>query len=155
MRSPVVIGWWHSADFARPARQNGDVAMSEEMPWPTELRVPKERDRLRVTFDDGSVHDLPAEYLRVLTPSAERKGHGSEVVVGGKRDVRLVAIHPVGRYAVRLQFDDGHATGLYTFAYLLELGDEKAERWQSYLDDIAAAGLDRDRPATAPASRRG
>jgi len=128
--------------------------MSEEMPWPKELRVPPERDRLLVSYDDGSAHDLPAEYLRVLTPSAERKGHGSEVVVGGKRDVRLTAIHPVGRYAVRLVFDDGHSTGLFTFAYLRALGEEKGQRWQSYLDDIAAAGLDRDRPGTAPARTR-
>lgn len=128
--------------------------MSEEMPWPTELRVPPDRDRLLVRYDDDVVHDLPAEYLRVLTPSAERKGHGSEVVIGGKRGVRLAAIHPVGRYAVRLAFDDGHATGIYTFAYLHELGEDKEARWQAYLDSLAAAGLDRDRPGTAPARVR-
>jgi DUF971 family protein len=126
--------------------------MAEDAPWPTELRVPKERDRLLVRYDDGSRHDLPAEYLRVLTPSAERKGHGGAgVVIGGKRDVRLEAIHPVGRYAVRLAFSDGHGTGLYTFPYLRDLGNEKASRWQAYLDEIAATGLDRDRAGTAPA----
>lgn len=127
--------------------------MSDEAAWPTELRVPEERDRLKITFDDGALHELPAEYLRVLTPSAERKGHGAEVVVGGKSRVHITAIHPVGRYAVRIAFDDGHATGLYTFDYLRSLGREKASRWQSYLDDIAAVGLDRDAPGTAPARR--
>ena len=100
------------------------------------------------TYRTGRCTIFAAGYLRVLTPSAERKGHGSEVVIGGKRGVRLAAIHPVGRYAVRLAFDDGHSTGIYTFAYLRELGEENAARWQGYLDDLAAARLDRDTPGT-------
>lgn len=120
-------------------------------PWPVELRVPADGSRLVVRYEDGTVHEIAAELLRVLTPSAERKGHGgAPLVVGGKQDVRLTALHPVGRYAVRPAFSDGHETGLYTFAFLWRLGAERAELWGAYLDDLAAAGLDRARPGSAP-----
>lgn len=120
-------------------------------PWPVELTVPAARDRVRITYDDDTVHELSAEFLRVQTPSAERKGHGSRVVVGGKRGVAVARIEPVGRYAVRIVFDDGHSTGLYSFDYLREIGADKARLWDDYLGELAAAGLSRDRPGTAPA----
>lgn len=130
------------------------VAESELAPWPTELRVRPERDRVAITWDDGATHDLPAELLRVLTPSAERKGHGgTRTVIGGKATVTIAAIHPVGRYAVRIAFSDGHDSGLYTFPALREMGERQEVMWREYLAEIGAAGLSRERPGTAPAPR--
>jgi DUF971 family protein len=88
---------------------------------------------------------MPAEMLRVLSPSAEVQGHSpaQRVTVGGKRGVAVSALHPVGHYAVRIVFDDGHDTGIFTWAYLHDLGREKDARWHAYLDDLAAKGLDR------------
>ncbi len=119
--------------------------------WPTRITVSKNRDTLAVAYDDGVSHVLTAELLRVLTPSAERKGHGRRVVVGGKAGVRIERIEPVGRYAVRIVFDDGHGTGLYTFATLRELGADREALWEGYLEELAATGLTREQPATAPA----
>jgi DUF971 family protein len=98
-----------------------------------------------VRFDSGESLTLPAEYLRVESPSAEVKGHGpgQEQLVWGKRNVRIRKLEPVGSYAVRIVFDDGHATGLYTWPYLLKLGREQADIWQAYLGKIAAAGFSR------------
>ena len=98
-----------------------------------------------VAFDDGSRYELPFEYLRVNSPSAEVKGHGpgQEVLQTGKENVRVTAIEPVGHYAVRLLFDDGHDTGLYTWKYLYELGAGRARNWQAYLDRLEAAGYAR------------
>jgi DUF971 family protein len=118
-------------------------AMAE--PWPTELRLDKERRVLTVTFDDGKSFALPAEFLRVLSPSAEVQGHSPEqrVTVAGKKSVGIARVEPVGNYAVRIVFDDGHDTGLYVWAYLRELGENQHGRWQSYLNDLAAKGLTR------------
>ena len=114
-------------------------------PWPTELRLDKERRVLSVTFDDGKSFALPAELLRVLSPSAEVQGHSAEqrVTVAGKKSVGIARLEPVGNYAVRIVFDDGHDTGLYGWAYLRELGENRLARWQSYLNDLAAKGLAR------------
>jgi len=114
-------------------------------PWPTELRLDKDGRVLTVTFDDGKRFALPAELLRVLSPSAEVKGHSPEqrVTVGGKESVGIARIEPVGNYAVRIVFDDGHDTGLYVWAYLRELGENQDAHWQGYLDDLAAKGLSR------------
>jgi len=114
-------------------------------PWPTELRLDKERRVLTVTFDDGRSFALPAELLRVLSPSAEVQGHSPDqrVTVAGKQSVGIVRLEPVGNYAVRIVFDDGHDTGLYVWAYLRELGENRDARWQGYLDDLAAKGLAR------------
>ena len=111
---------------------------------PTELRVSKDRRELTVTFGDIS-HPLPAELLRVLSPSAEVQGHSPDqrVTVPGKRNVAIRAIEPVGNYAVRIIFDDGHDTGLFTWTYLHTLGQEKAERWQAYLAELTDKGLSR------------
>lgn len=119
--------------------------MSGTDPWPTEIKVNKERADLTVTFDDGASFTLPAELLRVMSPSAEVQGHSPEerVTVPGKRSVRIVRIEPVGNYAARIVFDDRHDTGLYTWAYLRELGQDREGRWQSYLAELAAKGLTR------------
>ncbi|WP_230531816.1 gamma-butyrobetaine hydroxylase-like domain-containing protein [Microvirga roseola] len=114
--------------------------------WPTELRLAKDRRSLRVAFDDGSAFDLPAEYLRVTSPSAEVQGHSpaERKTVPGKRDVAIIGVEPVGNYAVKLVFDDMHDTGIYGWDYLYRLGAEQPQKWQSYLDELAAKGLSRD-----------
>lgn len=117
--------------------------MSE--PWPDELRLAADGAALNVRFDTGELVALPAEYLRVESPSAEVKGHGpgQEQLVWGKRNVKISRLEPVGSYAVRIVFDDGHSTGLFTWPYLLKLGRERETIWQGYLDKIAAAGFSR------------
>lgn len=121
--------------------------MSEEKrPWPTELRLSKDRRALRVRFDDGVDHELAAELLRVLSPSAEVQGHSPEQrqTVPGKSDVAIAAIDPVGNYAVRLTFSDGHNTGLFSWTYLRRLGDEREALWADYLRDLKQKGLSRE-----------
>jgi DUF971 family protein len=116
--------------------------------WPVEIRLPKDRRTLRIAFDDGSIFDLPAELLRVTSPSAEVQGHSEaeRKTVGGKRNVTILSVDPVGNYAVRIGFDDMHATGIYSWAFLRDLGVNAEQRFQGYLDDLQAKGLDRDRP---------
>jgi DUF971 family protein len=116
------------------------------MTAPTELRVSKDRRLLTVTFPGHAPFELPAEMLRVLSPSAEVQGHSPEqrVTVPGKRDVTISRIEPVGNYAVRLIFDDLHDTGIFTWSYLHVLGHEKEARWQGYLDEMTEKGLSRD-----------
>jgi DUF971 family protein len=113
---------------------------------PTELRVSKDRRLLTVTFPEEGPFELPAEMLRVLSPSAEVQGHSPEqrVTVPGKRNVAIRRIEPVGNYAVRIVFDDMHDTGIFTWSYLHQLGSEKAARWQAYLDELGEKGLSRD-----------
>lgn len=108
-------------------------------PVPTEIRLRRQSRLLEVRFDDGSQFELPFEFLRVHSPSAEVKGHGpgQETLVLGKQDVGIRAIEPVGQYAVRLVFDDGHDSGLYSWKYLFELGRDRALLWQRYLDRVA------------------
>lgn len=103
---------------------------------------------LEVEFDSGEVFRLPCELLRVWSPSAEVMGHGpgQRVLQVGKQDVNIRAIHPVGHYAVALEFDDGHSTGIYAWSYLLELGRQQGDYWQRYLDELAAAGIERQEP---------
>jgi DUF971 family protein len=115
--------------------------------WPTELRLSKDKRSLRIAFDDGSAFDLPAEYLRVTSPSAEVQGHSpaERRTVPGKRDVAIIGVEPVGNYAVKLIFDDRHDSGIYGWDYLYRLGAEQGEKWQAYLDELTAKGLSRDR----------
>jgi DUF971 family protein len=115
------------------------------MPVPTEIRLDRATRILHVTFDDGTRCALPAEYLRVESPSAEVQGHGPDqkTIVPGKRNVAIGAIEPVGHYAVRLVFDDGHDTGIFSWDYLNELGIEQDRRWSAYLAALAARGLSR------------
>lgn len=112
---------------------------------PTEITLRVKSRVLLVGFDDGALFEMPFEYLRVHSPSAEVKGHGpgQEVLQTGKEDVNIVDIQPMGHYAVRLIFSDGHDTGLYTWDYLYELGEHQANRWQAYLDRLGAAGYAR------------
>lgn len=104
-------------------------------PWPTELRLSNDRARLAVVFDTGEQFVLPAEYLRVESPSAEVQGHGAgqKQIVTGKERIKIDALEPVGNYAVRINFDDGHDTGLFSWDYLHELGREQREKWAAYL----------------------
>lgn len=114
--------------------------------WPSELRLHKDRKTLTVSFDGVGSFDLPAEYLRVKSPSAEVQGHSAEErkTVPGKRDVGIMEILPVGNYAVRLVFDDMHSTGIFGWDYLLDLGRNYANYWQDYLDELASKNLSRD-----------
>jgi DUF971 family protein len=115
--------------------------MSEAAPWPREIRLQHDGRLLRVQFDSGETYELSAEYLRTHSPSAEVKGHGQgqEVLVLGKSNVRIRDIEPVGNYAVRLIFDDGHSTGLFSWVYLLRLGREREALWARYLEGSARA----------------
>jgi DUF971 family protein len=107
-------------------------------PWPTELKLDPAKTTLTVTFDSGASFALAAEYLRVESPSAEVQGHsaGQKTIVPGKRHVKVTALEPVGNYAVRILFDDGHDTGLYSWDYLHELGRQHDMRWPAYLSAL-------------------
>jgi DUF971 family protein len=109
----------------------------------TDLRLRTKSRVLEIVFDDGVQYSLPFEYLRVYSPSAEVRGHGpgQETLQLGKHEVGITAIEPIGHYAVRLKFDDGHDTGLYTWAYLRELGEMRDAKWQHYLDRLAKLGI--------------
>ena len=114
--------------------------------WPTELLVSKDRRELTVSFDDGSVYRLQAEMLRVLSPSAEVQGHGpgQKVTVPGKRDVAMRDLVATGNYAVRILFDDGHDSGIYTWKYLKELGEAGDALFADYERQLAEKGLSRE-----------
>ncbi|MCW5695288.1 MAG: DUF971 domain-containing protein [Bauldia sp.] len=119
--------------------------MAETKPWPTELRLSRDKRTLTVSFDDGREFAIAAEMLRVLSPSAEVQGHSPEQrkTVAGKAAVEVAAIQPIGRYAVRLTFSDGHNTGIFTWDYLRKLGDEREALWAEYVAELAAKGLSR------------
>jgi|WetSurMetagenome_2_1015567.scaffolds.fasta_scaffold508053_1 DUF971 family protein len=113
-------------------------------PWPVELRVKRSDNTLAIAFDDGLSFVLPAEYLRVMTGSALDRGHGEErPPVAGKRSVSVSEISPIGRYAVRIRFDDGHDTGLYSWDALYDLGRDHDQKWGKYLGDLERYGLSR------------
>ena len=114
--------------------------------WPTEVRLSRDRKTLTVTFDGGDSFALPAEYLRVKSPSAEVQGHSPDErkTVPGKRNVMILEVNPVGNYAVRLVFDDMHSTGIFSWYYLPDLGRNQANYWQDYLDELAAKGMTRE-----------
>jgi ATP-binding protein involved in chromosome partitioning len=109
------------------------------------IKLSPDRDSLKVTFKDGYSYDLPAEMLRVMSPSAEVQGHSAEqrVTVPGKRNIKIKTMQPVGKYATKIAFDDGHDTGLYSWSYLLELGQNKDTKWKAYLEELAAKGMNR------------
>lgn len=119
--------------------------MSSAATWPTELKLDKDKRVLTVSFDDGAQFALPAELLRVLSPSAEVQGHSpaQRVTVPGKKNVRVLKLEPVGTYAVRITFDDGHNTGLYMWDYLRDLGENQEARFRGYLNELADKGLSR------------
>jgi DUF971 family protein len=115
--------------------------------WPVEIRVKSAEKRLEIDFDDGRNFALPAELLRVESPSAEVQGHGpgGKTLVPGKRNVGIMGVDAVGNYAIRIRFDDGHDTGIFSWTYLRELGERQGEMWNAYLAALAARGLSRDR----------
>ena len=115
-------------------------------PWPVELRLRQAEKRLDIEFDDGRKFTLPAEYLRVESPSAEVQGHGpgEKTIVAGRAHVGIMALEPVGNYAVRIRFDDLHDTGIYSWDYLYQLGVEHERRWRDYLAALHARGLSRE-----------
>ncbi len=120
--------------------------LSPDTPQPTEIRLHQQSRALELHFDDGAQFTLPCEYLRVYSPSASVRGHGpgQEVLQTGKRLVNIVNIEPVGHYAVKLVFSDGHDSGLYSWDYLYQLGREQEARGAEYLARLAAAGASRD-----------
>ncbi len=125
--------------------------MKKEDHWPTELRLRPGGRVLGVKFEDGAEFALAAEYLRVMSPSAEVQGHRAEdrVTIGGKRLCAIIGVEQVGAYAVQLSFDDMHSTGIFTWDYLYDLGAHFAEKWAAYEAELKAKGLDRDRPGQA------
>jgi DUF971 family protein len=138
--------------FRRELRVRGYYARGEDRmtdaasrPWPTELRLRKDRRALTVAFDSGESFELSAEYLRVKSPSAEVQGHSPDErkTVAGKKNVAILEVNPIGNYAVRLVFDDLHSTGIYSWDYLLALGRNRDAYWRDYLDDLAGKGLTR------------
>jgi DUF971 family protein len=125
-------------------------------PRPVEIKLHQKSRVLEISFDDGKHFSLSCEYLRVYSPSAEVRGHGpgQEIVQEGKKDVEIAAIEPVGNYAVKLVFSDGHDTGLYSWDYLYSLGEDQPRLWQRYLEKLALAGANRE-PAAKPAPAAG
>jgi DUF971 family protein len=118
-------------------------------PRPLEIRLKKDHRTLCVSFDNGEAVDLTAEYLRVMSPSAEVQGHSPDQrqTVGGKRNVEIIKLEPVGHYAIRIVFDDLHDTGIFSWPYLLNLGREHAGYWARYLGELEEKSLSRDPPA--------
>ena len=131
--------------FAKSAPDGGSYE-ADTAPWPAELRVFQNEGRIEIDFTDGKSVDLPAEYLRVESPSAEVQGHGpsQKQLVTGRAHVGILELEPVGNYAIRIKFDDLHDTGIYSWRYLYELGLKKDEIWQTYLAAMAERGLSRE-----------
>lgn len=129
-----------------PATSSPSSARRNAAPWPIELRFRSAEAELRIAFDDGYRSAIPYELLRVESPSAETRGHGGErpAPPAHKRKVGVKGADPVGRYAVRIRFDDGHDTGLYTWAYLRELAEQKDARMTAYVAQMKKLGLPRD-----------
>lgn len=124
------------------------TAPQPNQPTPQAITVHETSRRLEVAFSDGAVFHIPFELMRVASPSAEVQGHGpgQETLQTGKRHVTLLALEPVGHYAVQPTFSDGHSSGIFTWAYLYQLGRDQEQLWNDYLQRLAAAGLDRDAP---------
>jgi DUF971 family protein len=117
-----------------------------DAPTPTEIKLHQKSRVLEISFSDGKRFDLPYEFLRVYSPSAEVRGHGTghEVLQTGKKDVDILRLEPVGSYAVQPHFSDGHATGIYSWAYLYDLGVNRDAMWQTYLERLKAVGARRE-----------
>jgi DUF971 family protein len=133
------------------------AGLDRDTPSPTEIRLHQRSRIMEISFSDGERFELPFELLRVYSPSAEVRGHGpgQEVLQTGKREVEIVAIEPVGAYAVQPRFSDGHETGIYSWDYLYELGAHRDELWSRYLARLEAAGASRDVAAAPPPQRGG
>jgi len=130
------------------------AGLTAQTPQPTSITVHQQSRALEVSFQDGAVYRIPFELMRVYSPSAEVLGHGpgQEVLQTGKRDVGLLGLEPIGNYAVQPTFSDGHDTGIFSWDYLFFLGSQQQELWRKYEDRLAAAGVNRDAPMSAPAS---
>ncbi len=124
------------------------AGLSKDTPTPQDITVHSASKVLEIAFSDGQTFRIPFELMRVYSPSAEVQGHGpgQEVLQTGKRDVTVVELEAVGRYAVQPTFSDGHQSGIYTWDYLYFLGSQQAQLWEDYLQRLAAAGVDRDAP---------
>lgn len=133
------------------------AGLEKDTPIPVSLTLHRTSRVLELGYEDGKTYRLPFELLRVLSPSAEVRGHGpgQETLQTGKREVTLNGLEPIGNYAVRPVFSDGHDTGIYSWDYLYELCVRQDTLWQEYLDKLAAAGVDRDTPMPSPASGHG
>lgn len=123
-----------------------DPAPMSDPPTPTEIKLHQKSRVLEIAFSDGRSFSLPYEFLRVLSPSAEVRGHGpgQEVLQTGKREVGIVSLEPVGSYAVQPTFSDGHATGIYSWNYLYSIGSDQDRLWAEYLEKLATGGASRD-----------
>ena len=133
-------------EFTKSVPDEGSYEAGDA-PWPAELRVFQAEGRIEIDFTDGKSCSLPAEYLRVESPSAEVQGHGGPAtrkVVPGRRHVKIAGVEPVGHYAIRIIFDDKHDTGIYSWSYLRELADTYDERWAAYQAALLFSGLSRD-----------
>ncbi|AHB07297.1 MULTISPECIES: gamma-butyrobetaine hydroxylase-like domain-containing protein [Pandoraea] len=130
------------------------AGLEKDTPIPVSLTLHRTSKVLELGYEDGKHYRLPFEFLRVLSPSAEVRGHGpgQETLQTGKRDVELTGLEPIGNYAVRPVFSDGHDTGIYSWDYLYELCVRQDALWQEYLDKLAAAGVERDTPMPSPAA---
>ncbi len=133
------------------------AGLDQNTPLPTEITLHRKSRVLEIAFDDGSRFELPFEFLRVYSPSAEVRGHGAgqETLQQGKRDVDIVSLEPVGNYAVKPVFSDGHDSGLYSWDYLFMLGREHGPLWQAYLERLDAAGGTRDPSKVPPPAPKG
>jgi DUF971 family protein len=132
--------------FPQSAPSGGGYESAAGTPWPTEVRLFREKAELEVDFDDGRTFRYAAEYLRVESPSAEVQGHGTDQkkIIAGRRHVRIEEIEPVGNYAIRIRFDDKHDTGIFSWSYLYELGVRQKEKWDAYLAALLHRGLSRE-----------
>jgi len=135
---------WDKSDETRLlfALVSGEDQLMTDTDWPDEIRLSPEKTRLSLVFSSGDRLTLDAEYLRVESPSAEVQGHAAheKKLIAGKRHVKILGLEPVGNYAVRIRFDDGHDSGLFTWAYLKKLAAERDVIWQAYLDAMATSG---------------
>ena len=130
------------------------AGLTKDSPYPTEIKLHQQSRRLEMAFSDGARFILSFEFLRVMSPSAEVRGHGpgQETLQTGKRAVEISALEPVGNYALQPTFSDGHATGIYSWDYLHDLGVNEQKLWTGYLARLAAGGASRDAPGAAPAA---
>ena len=122
------------------------MSSDNQEPWPVELRINRAEKHLAITFDNGDSFQLPAELLRVESPSAEVQGHGpgQKTTVAGRRHVGIMDVEPIGNYAIKIKFDDMHDTGIFSWRYLHHLGKEQDQLWQAYLAALDDQGLSRD-----------
>jgi DUF971 family protein len=131
--------------------------MAPDIPIPTEIKLHQKSRLMELTFSDGRRFELPYEFLRVYSPSAEVRGHGpgQEVLQTGKKAVEIVSVEPMGQYAIRPEFSDGHGTGIYSWEYLYELGVNRERLWRDYLARLGAAGASREIDTTSKPGPRG